>query len=255
MNILPIPTRRVTPPQDNLEDVYRLLLPHLVPGSVVAISSKIVAIEEGQCLAIEGAPPKDELIMSHADYVLGREHVPGNWVMHTLTDGILIPSAGIDESNANGHYIFWPQNSKASAKRIGQFLRQQSGIEDLGVVITDSHSVPLRRGVVGIALSHWGFEPLADYRGKTDIFGRELKISQANLPDGLAAAAVLAMGEGDEQTPIVVMTELPSTLVFCAESALPLKEFASYEVPLREDLYYPFLGANIPWEKGGREAR
>ena len=48
----------------------------------------------------------------------------------------------------------------------------------------------LRRGVLGISLAHYGFAPLRDYRGTVDLFGRELKMSQTNIADALAAQGI-----------------------------------------------------------------
>jgi len=247
MKLEPIKTRICQPPQDDLTDIYQGLVPKLRPGMIVVISSKIIAIEEGRCVPVSSVESKDDLVIQESDRYLDRKHVPNGWVMHTITDGLLIPSAGIDESNADEHYILWPKDSNASAQRIGQFLRKESGLKELGVVVTDSHSIPLRRGVVGFAVGYWGFQPLVDYRDQKDLFGREFHFSMTNLPDGLAASAVLTMGEGSEQTPIVLISAV-TNLNFESQPASS-KPHSSYEIPLEEDLYAPFL-ANAPWSEG-----
>ena len=58
-------------------------------------------------------------------------------------------------------------------------------------------------------LAYSGFRALNDYVGRPDLFGRPFTVSQADVAGGLAAATVLQMGEGAEQTPIAVLTELP----------------------------------------------
>jgi len=75
----------------------------------------------------------------------------------------------------------------------------------LAVVVTDSHIIPLRHGTLGISIGFYGMEPLYDYRGTPDIFGRLLKHTTKNIVDGLSTMAVLLMGEGDERTPILVL--------------------------------------------------
>lgn len=249
MNVQAIKTRKFLPPRDDLWQLLDQSLPSLQEESVVAVSSKIVSIGEGRCLPSEAVEDKDRLIMQEADRYLGREHVPGGWVLHTLKRNLLSPSAGIDASNGAGHYILWPCDPARSAAGIWQFLRRRSGIRHLGVVLTDSHSVPLRRGVLGIALAHWGFRPLRDYRRRRDVFGRKLRISQTNVADGLAAAAVLVMGEGAEQTPLAVITDVPSVRFLMRPVAARTGQ-DRLEVPLEEDLYRPFL-CSVPWRPGG----
>src|SRR5205814_1858990 len=110
----------------------------------------------------------------------------------------LIASAGIDESNGNGYYILWPEQIQQVAKEIWEHVRKTKNIQNLGVIITDSHSLPLRWGVLGVAIGFFGFMPLTDLRGKMDIFGRSLIMTRQNIPDAIAGAGVYFMGEGDE---------------------------------------------------------
>ncbi|HET8575183.1 MAG TPA: coenzyme F420-0:L-glutamate ligase [Candidatus Paceibacterota bacterium] len=77
----------------------------------------------------------------------------------------------------------------------------------MGILITDSRSIPLREGTIGRALGFSGFEPLKSYVGKKDLFGRKTRVTKSNLADALAAAAVMEMGEGDEQTPLAVIKD------------------------------------------------
>ena len=119
----------------------------------------------------------------------------------------------------------------------------------MGVIITDSRLVPLRRGVVGIAIGFFGFKPLKDYRGKKDLFGREFKMETSNMPDSLATAAVLEMGEGSEGKPIAVISQVPG-IEFINKDYKPRSSFYSYEISEKEDMFYPFLSA-ADWKKGG----
>lgn len=192
---------------------------------------------------------RDTLIQNEADEYLPRKLVPGAWCIQTIKNNILIPSAGIDESNANHHYVLWPRNPAGDAKRMWEWLRVTYHIKNVGVVITDSHTIPLRRGVLGISLAHYGFSPLKDYRGNPDIFGRELKMTQTNIVDGFAAAAVVLMGEGSECTPLAVIEDVP-WVNFVERPVRSRKEFSSLEIKTKEDLYYPLISA-APWHKGG----
>jgi putative folate metabolism gamma-glutamate ligase len=249
MTVKPIRTRILNPPKDDLLAAISAAIKFLKERDIVVITSKVVSIWQGRCVSMSRHPNKDELVMREADLYLPRDLVPGAWCMHTMKNNVFIPSAGIDESNAAGYYILWPRNPKRVALELWHWLRKKYHVKDLGVIITDSHTIPLRRGVLGISLAHYGFMPLKDYRGTADIFGRELKMTQTNIADGLAAAAVVLMGEGSECTPLAVIRDVPS-VQFVERMPISRKPFSSFEIKTEEDLYYPLL-SGVPWRKGG----
>lgn len=248
MHIIALKTRKLLPPKDNLFSALKDSIPTLPEKSIVCIASKVVSINEGRCIPFKDVPDKDELIKSESDLFLPREATPNSWVMHTIVQNILLPTSGIDESNSNGHFILYPKDPKASAKQLWEFLTKEYKVKDLGVVITDSHSVPLRRGLVGFCLSYFGFTPLYDYRGEKDLFDRELKVSMSNIPDSLASIAVLVMGEGDEQTPVALISDLDG-IEFTEKEYTSDIPYSSYEIDMKEDLFEPFL-TSVPWQKG-----
>lgn len=248
MFIKPVKTRLFLPPQDDLLSLLKESFSSLKlkEGSVFVITSKIVSIWQGRCIKIEEISDKDELIKKEADFYLDRKEVPHGYVMLTMKDNLLIPTAGIDESNAKGYYILWPENPYQTAKEIYDFLKENYGLKNLGVIISDSHCTPLRWGTTGIAIAYYGFYPLKDYRGTKDIFGREMKITQSNRVDGLASAAVCVMGEGNERIPIAIIEDV---------DFLDFKEFdPRKEDPLTidryEDIYSPLLN-KVNWKRGG----
>lgn len=249
MKITAIKTRKITPPKDDILDILEEAGKNLTENSILCIASKVVAISEGKCIPISEYPHKDDLIKKEADKYLNRNLTPHNWIMHTLKNNLLIGSAGIDESNGAGYYILWPNDPEKSAEEIYKFLRQKSGLKSIGVIITDSHSIPLRRGLVGISLGYFGFEPLKDYMGEKDLFGRELVFSMTNIPDSLASAAIFSMGEGAEQTPITIIEELPPFVKFTDQKWKPKKPNSDFKIKPEEDLYAPFL-KSVPWKKG-----
>ena len=152
-----------------------------------------------------------------------------------IKGGTLIASAGIDASNSNDHFVFWPTAPSETAAAIGRRLKERHGITDLGVILTDSHCTPLRRGTTGISIGFYGFEALLDYRGRPDIFGRPLAVTLANRADAMAAAAVGLMGEGAECVPVVIVRGWPD-LVFnnCPGQA-------GFFIPADEDIFAPLL--------------
>jgi F420-0:gamma-glutamyl ligase len=192
------------PPKDSIYKALDEHLPKLKEGDVVFITSKILAIHQGRTIKI-GEVSKKKIIYSEAEKVAEGPTYKGQKFYLTIKDYTLIPSAGIDESNGNGYYILWPKNTQKLLKEIWLYLKKKYKLKNLGVVSTDSHTTPLRWGVTGISTGFFGFKPLKDMRGKKDIFGRKLKATQVNLVDGYSSAAVVLMGEGNEQVPIVIL--------------------------------------------------
>jgi putative folate metabolism gamma-glutamate ligase len=257
MKISAIKTAVLHPPQDDLLRAIAQAIPKrprvIKEKSIIVITSKVVSIWQGRCVSADSSADarhaKDALVMREADRYLPREATPGAWCMHTIKNNVFIPSAGVDESNADDYYILWPDDVAHTARTLWAWLRRRYGVRELGVIITDSHTVPLRRGVLGISLAHYGFEPLRDYRGKGDLFGRPLKMTQTNIPDSLAAAAVVLMGEGAERTPLALVTDVPWVQFGVPRRGRQTKPFSSFEIRANEDLYYPLL-SSMKWKKG-----
>ncbi len=211
MEFIPLKTRAMMPPRDDLYEVLDASLPRLREGDVLFVASKVVAIHQGRCVKIlpPGTPgargQKARLIKEESEWY-ARSHLR-SWpdLYLSIKESTLIANAGIDESNANGHYILWPRRAPAAAKAIRHYLRKESGVKKLAVVIVDSHILPLRHGTVGISLGSAGMEPLYDYRGTPDLFGRTIRHTAKNVVDPLAAMAVALMGEGNERTPLLLL--------------------------------------------------
>ena len=235
MKVIPIRTRAIQPPQDDIYSVIDEFCPKLKEGDVFIITSKILAIHQGRCIPIEKIKDKDSLIKKEADIFIPRHECPGEHVVLAIKKHTLVPSAGIDESNANGHYILWPKNPEKEAKLICQYLKKKFSLKKLAVVITDSHCVPLRYGTIGISIGLYGLKPLKDYRGKKDIFGRVLKMTQANIADALAVMGVLVMGEGDEKRPMAIIRDADFVKFTNKET------YKDLLIPIKKDIYYPLL--------------
>lgn len=248
MFIKTIKTRPFIPPKDDLFSLFKENFSdvNLKKKSIIIIASKIISIWQGQCVKVDSIKNKDDLIKKEADLYIDRDKVPKGYVVLTVKDNILIPTAGIDESNGNGYFILWPKNPFLAAKQIYNFIKKNYHLNDFGIIISDSHCTPSRWGVTGISIAYYGFYPLKDYRGTKDIFGREMKMSQSNIVDSLAAAAVFVMGEGNEQTPIAVIEDIN----FVKFEEFDPTDFNPLEIDRDEDIYAPLLKA-IKWRKGG----
>jgi len=234
MKLIKVKTRRLLPPRDDIYPILNKYLPKLKEGDVLLITSKILAIHQGRCVGISETR-KSDLIDQEADYSLPAYTVGGSEIILTIKDNILIPSAGIDESNGNGYFILWPKNTNRLCKEICTHLKKKNKIKKLAVIATDSHTTPLRWGTSGISIGFYGLSPTFDYRGKKDIFGRKLKYTQSNILDSLAAMGVLLMGEGAEKVPIIIIRNAN----FIKFTTKPTHK--NFLIPPKKDLYYPLL--------------
>ena len=232
MNIQPIRTRVFTESEDLVQFIVQHV-PVLKNGSVLAVTSKIVALAEGSVVRATSSRAKEAIIRAESEWQRQAKH--GKL---TLKDGLLMWNAGVDESNAKGNIVLLPKDSFKVAEQLRRKLTKLYKVKSMGVVITDSRIMPLRAGVVGVALGYAGFKGLRDYRGKKDIFGRKLKFTQTDIADSLATAAVLVMGEGKEQCPLCVIEDAP--VEFSAK--VNRKELV---VAPKDDMYRP-LFAKIP---------
>jgi len=247
MKITPVRTEIIGDKSKTILDILDESIKDLSEKSIVAVTSKIVSLCEGSFVEREKVSNKDELITGEADYFIPRPQQK-HTIMITIKNGMLIATAGIDESNSNGYYVLWPRDAYKSANEIREHLRKKYNIKDLGVVITDSKTSPMRRGTTGFSIAYSGIDPLRKYIGSGDLFGRKMKMTFANLVDGFGAAAVVAMGEGNEQTPIAVLEDV-GNVRFCDENPSE-QEIESMKIGLDMDLYSPFL-SRVDWQKGG----
>ncbi len=149
--------------------------------------------------------PLAQLILDEADEILGGI----SHVLLTLKDNILLANAGIDRSNAPlGHVVLLPSQPTETAWQIKTGLEAKTGHE-IGIIIADSRTQPLRLGTVGLAVASAGIEAIKDFRGHPDLFDRPLRITRSAVADNLASAAQLLLGEANEQIPFVVIRDAP----------------------------------------------
>ncbi len=232
---------------DDLKPIIKSSMTDIPEKSVIVVTSKIISYSQGRLVDQETGTRKEKhhLVKQEADAYLPSSYSTYDMMLaiknHTLT-----VNAGIDESNAAGKYILWPEQIQKQANRIWKFLRQEYQVEKLGVIITDSRTWPLRWGVVGTCLAHCGFKQLADYRGHKDLFGREIKMVQVNVAEAVAAAAALEMGEVAEQTPLAVVTDVKHIQF---QDRVPTgQELDELHVEVEDDAYGPFL-TSVDWRR------
>src|SRR3989344_703189 len=200
MRFIPVKTRKFMPPKDDLFKLLDQSLKKLKDKDIVVVTSKIVAIGQGRTVKIRSMAQKIKLIKQEAD-----GYFPDQPHGLTLKDLTLVAYAGIDRSNAKNHYVLWPKNPHQEAKKIWAHLRRKYKLKNLGVIIIDSFCLQLRWGHYGISIGFWGFHPNKSYDGTKDIFGNKIILGNSNYVDALAAISGVLMGEGNEQTPLLIV--------------------------------------------------
>ena len=191
-------------------------------GDVLVIAETPLAISEGRYVKLADITPSQkamelsnlyemdpqmvEVVIKEADKIYGG-------VKHVLLCekyGCLTANAGVDQSNAPpGCVVLLPKID--SIHKIRKELEKKTCTR-IGIVLSDSRTQPLKRGVIGAAIAYSGMEPVSDERGKPDLFGRKLRFTFRAIADDLATAAQLLMGESNEQVPIVLIRGAPIQL-------------------------------------------
>jgi coenzyme F420-0:L-glutamate ligase/coenzyme F420-1:gamma-L-glutamate ligase len=191
-------------------------------GDVLVVTHKIVSKAEGRTVALADVAPsprarklaaatgKDpaliEVILSESREVL--RFRPGLIITeHRL--GIVLANAGVDQSNLplddrGPRALLLPEDPDASAAALRAALQARFDVP-LAVIISDSAGRAFRNGVIGLAIGAAGLPSLLDLRGRPDLEGRPLQVTQVGLADEIASAAELLMGEADEGRPAVLL--------------------------------------------------
>jgi coenzyme F420-0:L-glutamate ligase/coenzyme F420-1:gamma-L-glutamate ligase len=191
---------------------------------VLVLAQKIVSKAEGRLVRLAEVTPSDrarelaaickkdprlvEVILGESNEVLRVR--PGVIVVeHRL--GFVCASAGVDQSNVHGDdewALLLPADPDASAQQLRAAIYAAAGA-DVAVIIADSHGRAWRFGTVGVAIGVAGLHPVTDLRGRLDLAGRPLHITEVGTADEIAAAAGLLMGQAAEGTPVVLIRGAP----------------------------------------------
>lgn len=204
-------------------------IPKISDGDILVVTSKIVSLAEGRTAIYTNEKSLESIIKKESQFAMRTKFV---WL--TIKDGMVLASAGIDKSNANGKVVLLPKDSFNSAKVIRKLLLKKFKIKNLGVIISDSRTLPLRAGIIGIAVGYSGFKGLRSYKGSKDLFGRVLHFSRTDIADSLATSAVVLMGEGNECQPLAIIEDAPVIFI----DKLNKKEL---NIDIKEDMYQPLF--------------
>ncbi|WP_108661340.1 coenzyme F420-0:L-glutamate ligase [Acuticoccus kandeliae] len=188
-------------------------------GDILVLCHKIVSKAEGRGRRLASVRPgevaqdlarvtgKDpalcELVLSESRSVLRQR--PGVVIARNRL-GHVVANAAVDQSNTgeDGLVLLLPEDPDASAMRLRAKLEAATG-RRLGILVTDSFGRAWRIGTLGTAIGQSGPPAFLDQRGGVDLCGRTMQSTMPAIADALAAAAVLALGEADEGTPMALI--------------------------------------------------
>jgi coenzyme F420-0:L-glutamate ligase/coenzyme F420-1:gamma-L-glutamate ligase len=156
-------------------------------GAVVRLDQVVASPAAEQWAAANGKDPRViEVILRESRRIVRMER--GILIAETR-HGFVCANAGVDASNvAPGFVTVLPQDPDASAQRLRTVLTLACGSR-VGVIVSDTFGRAWREGVVNVALGVAGLQPLIDYRGGEDSYGRPLTSTVIALADELASAA------------------------------------------------------------------
>lgn len=167
----------------------------LEDGDVLVVTHKVVSKAEGAVkTGVEADRDYRRIVEQEAVSIVRRR---GDLVIAETRHGFVCANAGVDRSNAVvGTVVLLPRDPDRSAHKLRSKLERQTGAT-LGVIITDTFGRAWRRGVVDFAIGISGVPALIDYRGRPDMYGRVMEVTEVGVADEIAAAADLVMGKSD----------------------------------------------------------
>ncbi len=195
--------------------------PELRDGDILVLAHKALSKVEGRVRRLDEVEPSErarelargqdkdpravqvvldetrELVRAERGVLICRTH-----------HGFVCANAGVDASNApeDGTLILLPRDPDASARTLRGRLRELTGAAP-AVLVSDSFGRAWRHGQCDVAIGCAGLEPLADWSGRRDAHGRELRATWIALADQIAGAADLVRRK-DSQEPAVLVRGL-----------------------------------------------
>ncbi|MCG2841098.1 coenzyme F420-0:L-glutamate ligase [Sandaracinobacter sp. RS1-74] len=227
-----------------LSDALAATVPDARPDDVLVVTSKIVSKAEGRFADLATVQPTAEavelaekvrkdarLVQLVLDESVGIVRAAPHVLITRHRTGHVMANAGIDRSNLGQEgdlALLLPLDPDRSAEALREALGARWP-EPPAVVVSDSFGRPWRYGTTNVAVGASGFPSLLDRRGEPDRDGRPLEVTQMALGDMIASAAGLAMGEGAEG--------IPAVLVRGFHWSVPARPAADLIRPLSEDLF------------------
>ncbi|MDF2736813.1 MAG: F420-0:gamma-glutamyl ligase [Nitrososphaeraceae archaeon] len=188
-------------------------------GDIIVLAQKIISKIEGRLINLDDINPskksidlskqidKDpriiELILQESNKIV---RLFNNIIIAETHHGFICANAGIDQSNVSNkkdQVLLLPINPDKSAELIRKEIYEKIR-KKVAVVITDTFGRPFRMGQTNVAIGIAGINPLKNYKGKQDMFGKTLRVTEIAIVDEIAGAAELVMGK-TEGIPIAIV--------------------------------------------------
>ena len=216
LQVIPVKFQKEVEPNDDLVDLIIESF-EINDDDIFVFSQKIISKNEDRILRLSSVNPslladgiassygKDprlvELILSESKRIVRMEN--GVIIVETK-HGFVCANAGIDESNVeDGYATLLPSDPDRSANLLKEKIKQNTG-KDVAVIISDTFGRPFRLGQTDIAIGIAGLEPILDYNGKPDTFGKIMQVTAIAVADEICSASELVMGK-TQKCPIAVI--------------------------------------------------
>ena len=188
-------------------------------GDVVVVAQKVISKQEGRIVKLSSVTPSllaegissqyeknphiVELILSESKRIV---RMKNGLIIVETNHGFICANAGIDESNVkDGYATLLPVDSDLSAQKIRNDIKNNFN-KDVAVVVSDTFGRPFRMGQTNCAIGISGLNPILDYAGTLDSFGRILRVTEIAVADEFSAAAELVMGK-TLNCPVVIIRD------------------------------------------------
>ena len=208
IEIIPIPINHEIEENEKLENIVSKAKTKIQDGDILVFSQKIVSKQEGQMVRLSSVIPsllsmgigseyeKDpklvEVILSESKRIVRMDN--GILIVET-NGGFICANAGVDESNVNDGYVtLLPKNPDQTATKLRQAILEKTG-KQIVVLISDTFGRPFRMGQTDCAIGVSGIEPILDYQGQKDTFGKTLRVTAIAVADELCSASELVQGK------------------------------------------------------------
>ncbi|RNJ80530.1 MAG: coenzyme F420-0:L-glutamate ligase [Nitrosopumilus sp. H8] len=206
MQVIPVHMPHEITPSDDMPGIVASC--GVSDGDILVVAQKAVSKQEGRIVRLDSIRPsplaegiasqygKDPRIM-HLILAESRRIIRmGRGIIIVETNsGLVCANAGIDESNMEaGYAALLPKDPDASALAMSLKIKEITG-NSIPVIISDTFGRPFRMGQTDCAIGVCGLDPILDYAGKRDSFGRNLRVTEIAIADELCAAAELVMGK------------------------------------------------------------
>ena len=218
IQIFPIRFKDDVKPQDDISEmILSSNKKSIDDGDILVISQKIISKHEGRIINLDSIIPSElsigiasaygkdpklvEAILSESKRIVRMEH--GVIIVETRHN-FICANAGIDESNVEkGYATLLPIDPDKSASIIRDTILQRTG-KNTAVLISDTFGRPFRLGQTDHAIGIAGIESIKNFEGKSDTFGKILRVTAIAIVDELCSEAELVMGK-TEKCPVAII--------------------------------------------------